>query len=85
MNLLSKFTTSNTTITNNSNIKKINPEKEKLLSELHTTIKSLEAANTRFEYTTEPDLIDCAIFELNAIHIKYKFLLKKMKELEKAI
>lgn len=85
MNLLSKLTTANTNTIKKKNSNPYNPEKEKLLSELNTTIKSLEAANSRFEYTTEPELIDCTIFELNAIQLKYKFLLRKMKELEKAI
>ncbi|MBE5934862.1 MAG: DUF2508 family protein [Lachnospiraceae bacterium] len=80
MNILSKLTT-NTSKPNST----YHHEKEILLSELDTTVKSLEAAHCRFEYITEPDLIDCTIFELNAIQLKYKFLLNKMKELEKAI
>ena len=64
---------------------KINREKERLVSEIKTTINSLESATSRFDNLTEPDLIDCTIFELNAIQTKYNFLLNKIKELEEAI
>lgn len=63
----------------------LNLEKDKLVSEIRTTIKNLESAHSRFENITEPDLIDCTIFELNAIQTKYRFLLNKIKELDEAI
>ena len=56
-------------------------EKDQLISEIYSTIRSLESAHSRFEYITEPDLIDCTIYEMKAIQLKYKFLLKKIKEL----
>ena len=70
---------------NYNNVSWYKKEKEKLISEINSTIRTLESVNSRFEYITEPDLIDCTIFELNAVQLKYKFLLNKMKELEKAI
>ena len=52
-----------------------NSEKEKLVSEIYSTINTLESIHSRFEYITEPDLIDSTIYELKANQIKYKYLL----------
>lgn len=62
-----------------------NKEKEKLLNEINSTVIALKSTYSRFENITEPDLIDCTIFELNAIQKRYKFLLKQIKNLEEAV
>ena len=62
-----------------------NREKEQLLKEIDSTVVALESVYSKFENVTEPDLIDCAIFELNAIQKRYHYLLKQIKELEKDI
>lgn len=62
-----------------------NREKEQLLKEIDSTVIALESVYSKFENVTEPDLIDCTIFELNAIQKRYHYLLKQIKELEKAI
>ena len=56
--------------------------KEHLLGEIRDVRRSLETAHSNFENTSDPDLIDCYIYEMNAIHFRYKYLLKKMKEYE---
>lgn len=54
--------------------------KEELLKELKEVQKALERAYDNFSYVIEPELIDCCIYELNAGQMRYKFLLKQMKE-----
>jgi hypothetical protein len=62
--------------------KKKNPEAELLLNEIQRTKIALEAAYSNFENVVDPDLIDCYIYEVNAAQKRYKFLLKRAKELD---
>ena len=55
-------------------------ERNALLSDLEKTKKALEVAYAGFDNVTEPDLIDCYIFELNAVMKRYKYLLQKAAE-----
>jgi transposase InsO family protein len=54
--------------------------REELMRELQEVQKSLEQAYEKFSYVVEPELIDSCIYELNAGQMRYKFLLKQMKE-----
>lgn len=54
--------------------------KDPLLEELARTKSAMDTAYSNFENVTEPDLIDCYIYELNAAQMRYKFLLRKVKE-----
>ena len=56
--------------------------KEDLLEDLKKTRYALEVAYSGFDNVTDPDLIDCYIYQVNAILKRYKFLLQKisMKE-----
>lgn len=51
--------------------------------ELNITKKALECAYSNFENVIDPDLIDCSIYELNAVQKRYHFLLKQAKALDK--
>lgn len=51
-----------------------------LQSELEQTQNALESAYSVFQNVTDPDLIDSSIYEINAIQIRYKFLLEKAKK-----
>lgn len=51
-----------------------------LLSELEKTKWALDSARSNFENVVEPDLIDCYIYELQAMQMRYKFLLEKAKQ-----
>lgn len=62
--------------------KKKMKKREELLRELREVQLALEKANENFSYVVEPELIDCCIYELNAGQMRYKFLMKKMKEEE---
>lgn len=43
---------------------------------------ALENAYLGFDNVTNPDLIDCYIYELNAVMKRYKFLLEQAAEME---
>lgn len=57
-------------------IEPVNP----LIEEIHKTKSALDIAYSNFENVTEPDLIDCYIYELQSVQMRYKFLLRKVKE-----
>lgn len=52
-------------------------ERNALLSDLEKTKKALEIAYCGFDNVTEPDLIDCYIYEVNSVLKRYKFLLEQ--------
>ena len=56
-------------------------ERNALLSDLEQTKKALEIAYAGFDNVTEPDLIDCYIYKVNAVLKRYKFLTEKAAEL----
>lgn len=51
-----------------------------LLKEIEETKNALDAAYSLFENATEPDIIDCCIYQVNSVMVRYKFLLKRAKE-----
>lgn len=51
------------------------------------TLKNLQQAKTdldcaylNFEHATDPDLIDCYIYQLKSAQMRYKFLLNRIKQ-----
>ncbi len=52
-----------------------------LLQEINSTKKALAAAYSNFDNATEPDLIDCYIYQVNSEQKRYKYLLEQAKEL----
>ena len=52
-------------------------ERNALLSDLEKTKKALEVAYAGFDKVTEPDLIDCYIYEVNSVYKRYKFLMEQ--------
>ena len=55
-----------------------------ILADLDKTRRALEDAYAGFDNVTDPDLIDCYIYELNATQLRYQFLLRRFKHLEEA-
>ena len=53
-----------------------------LLDDLQKTKSDLDLAYANFEHVVEPDLIDSCIYQVNAIQLRYKFLLGRVKQLE---
>lgn len=62
--------------------KKPNPQREELLRELEATKNALDTAYANLSYVVEPELIDCCIYELNAVQLRYKFILSQVKNCE---
>ena len=56
-------------------------EKNLILAELKRTRQALDNAYDNFQNVVDPDLIDCYIYEVNAVQQKYKYLLKQAKQL----
>ena len=56
---------------------------ESLRFDLQLAVWELENAYAGFDYPTEPDLIDCYIYQLNAAMKRYKYLLEKYEALKK--
>ncbi len=53
-----------------------------LKDDLHQTARDLADAYNNLENVVDPDLIDCYIYELNSVQMRYKFLLARIKKLE---
>lgn len=58
----------------------ISETKEDLLEDLKKTRYALEVAYSGFDNVTDPDLIDCYIYQVNAILKRYKFLLEQISD-----
>ncbi len=54
-------------------------------NDLHQTAKDLQDAYTNLENVVDPDLIDCYIYELNSVQMRYKFLLTAIKKMEESL
>ncbi|RKJ47225.1 DUF2508 family protein [bacterium 1XD8-76] len=56
-------------------------DEKRLLDDLKLTRAELEIAYSGFDNVTDPDLIDCYIYKVNAVLKRYKFLMEKASEL----
>ena len=53
--------------------------------DLQQTARDLADAYANLENVVEPDLIDCYIYELNSVQMRYKFLLSTIKKMEERL
>ncbi len=53
-----------------------------LLDDLKKTKSDLDLAYANFENVVDPDLIDSCIYQVNAVQLRYKFLLGRVKQIE---
>lgn len=60
----------------------VDGEKLTIRDELIQARCALENAYTGFDNVTDPDLIDCYIYELNAVMKRYKYLLQQAAEMD---
>ena len=51
-----------------------------LIEELEKARYDLALAYDNFQNAMEPDLIDCCIYQVKALQMRYKFLLTKAKQ-----
>ena len=66
-----------------SKSRKPDPQYTLLLKDLYKTRSELANAYSNLEYMTDPDLIDCYIFQLNAAMKRYRYLLNQWNGLDK--
>lgn len=52
-------------------------QRNSILADLEKTRRALENAYAGFDNVTDPDLIDCYIYEVNSVLKRYKFLLEQ--------
>lgn len=64
---------------------KKDPNYYALIKDLEKTKQDLDLAYSNLSSVTEPDLIDCYIYEVQAVQMRYKFLLGRVKQLEKLL
>lgn len=57
-------------------------ERTSILDDLERTRLDLEMAYSGFDNVTDPDLIDCYIYEVNAVLKRYKYLLEQAAKLD---
>lgn len=60
------------------------PRRQQLLEDIRKTKFALDCAYSNFENVVDPDLIDCSIYELKAVQMRYRFLLKQAELLDSA-
>jgi len=56
--------------------------RQQLLEDLRRTKNALDCAYSNFENVVDPDLVDCSIYELKAVQMRYRFLLKQAELLD---
>ena len=56
-------------------------QKRMLLEDIKRTRQTLENAYSKFQYVSDPDLIDCYIYEINSADHRYKYLINQMRQL----
>ena len=60
------------------------PKLQELFTELSDTRFALAQAYVRFDNTTEPELVDAAIFEIRSLNARYSYLIRCVKEVSDA-
>lgn len=62
-----------------------NPElstrKKNLIEDINKTRQALDTVYCNFQYVSDPDLIDCYIYEMNSVQLRYKYLLRQLQEM----
>ena len=57
-------------------------QRKLLQDEIERVKLEMETAYSNFEHVIDPDLIDCYIYEVNAVQKKYKYLLRQIQLLQ---
>ena len=55
-----------------------------LRRELGRTAQALRSAHDKFNYVSEPEMVDACIYEINALQSRYSYLLRCIKGAEPA-
>lgn len=59
---------------------KIEDEDKEILTGLKEVKQNLDMVYMKFEYATDTALIDCYIYELKSLQMKYEYLMQRAKE-----
>ena len=51
-----------------------------LQRELHATGQALREAYDKFNYVSEPELVEASVYEISALKARYSYLLRQIKE-----
>ena len=60
-----------------------NPDGQ-LQQELHSTALALKEAYEKFNYVSEPELVEASVYEISALKARYSYLLRQVKERDAA-
>ncbi len=52
--------------------------------ELQETAQALRRAYERFDFASDPELVDASVYEINSLQARYSYLLRAAKEAEPA-
>lgn len=63
------------------NRKTENKQQKQLLCELESVKQSLDVVASRFEYESEPDLVEACIYEMQALTARYRYLAKEARRM----
>lgn len=55
--------------------------KQKILAEIEALLLSIESATSRFEYQSDPDLVEACIYELQSLAARYRYLTREARRL----
>ncbi len=55
-------------------------ELDELLRSLSRTQREIEQAYNRFNFTSDPDLIESCVYEITSLQCRYNYLLRRVKE-----
>ena len=55
-----------------------------LQSELQATGQALREAYEKFNYVSEPELVEASVYEISALKARYSYLLRQVKESDAA-
>lgn len=56
--------------------------RQQLMEDIKKTKFALDCAYSNFENVVDPDLVDCSIYELKAVQMRYRFLLRQAELLD---
>ncbi len=55
-----------------------------LMEDIHETKRDIETLLLHLDYETDPDLIDCYSYQLKGAYMRYKFLLRQLRQEQNA-
>ena len=67
-------------MSNKNKILNKDKEKQKLIKEINRAQLDVRTAQLFFQYVSDPELVDVAIYELEAKKSRYRYLIKVAKE-----